>query len=225
MSYHDGEHYNAVIDPFTPTAGLGLGLPGLEPGLADRMQIQQAVDESDKLHVQKIAEEAYDMDMQRVMMESKMSYIKEAEGSLKPSSWNSNTSSHKHHHHNHHQRAGDRRRRQGQQQRSTSPNYSNYNTYNCCSSSTSHNDNDVHSSSQVAHLSTTSVHSSVAAATSYDREIDIPSHLLYQDGEEYPRSVQELVMNGFELQKVLKAFDLVGDNFDELLAFLMNSGS
>lgn len=49
LSYHDGNHYNAVIDPFLPTAGLGLGLPGLQPGLADRNQVQSAVDESNRL--------------------------------------------------------------------------------------------------------------------------------------------------------------------------------
>jgi len=38
LSYHDGNHYNAVIDPIVPTAGLGLGLPGLQSGLADKMQ-------------------------------------------------------------------------------------------------------------------------------------------------------------------------------------------
>lgn len=43
---------------------------------------------------------------------------------------------------------------------------------------------------------------------------------------EYPPSVQELVMNGFELAKVVHAYELVGDNFDELLAFLtMNSSA
>ena len=41
--------------------------------------------------------------------------------------------------------------------------------------------------------------------------------------EEYPQTVQELVMNGFELSKVLHAFDLIGNNFDDLLAFLMSS--
>lgn len=49
LSYHDGNHYNAVIDPFLPTAGLGLGLPGLQPGLADKNQVQSAVDESNRL--------------------------------------------------------------------------------------------------------------------------------------------------------------------------------
>ena len=36
--------------------------------------------------------------------------------------------------------------------------------------------------------------------------------------DEYPASVQELVMNGFELRKVLRAYDLIGDNFDDLLS-------
>ena len=40
--------------------------------------------------------------------------------------------------------------------------------------------------------------------------------------DEYPPSVQELVMNGFELSKVLHAYDLVGDNFDDLLSFLLS---
>ena len=49
LSYHDGNHYNAVIDPLVPTAGLGLGLPGLQPGLADKLQVAKAVTESDHL--------------------------------------------------------------------------------------------------------------------------------------------------------------------------------
>ena len=41
--------------------------------------------------------------------------------------------------------------------------------------------------------------------------------------DEYPNSVQELVMNGFDLSKVLRAYDLVGDNFDDLLSFLLSA--
>jgi hypothetical protein len=41
---------------------------------------------------------------------------------------------------------------------------------------------------------------------------------------EYPDSITELVMNGFELTHVLRAYDLVGENFDDLLAFLINNG-
>ena len=44
--------------------------------------------------------------------------------------------------------------------------------------------------------------------------------------EEYPSSVQELVMNGFPLSTVVKAFDLVGNNFDHMLSLcLANTNS
>lgn len=43
--------------------------------------------------------------------------------------------------------------------------------------------------------------------------------------EQYPQSVQELVMNGFELKKVVHAYELVGDNFDNLLGFLMSTST
>lgn len=47
LCYMDGNHYNAVIDPLVPTAGLGLGLPGLQPGLADKLQLEEAKKISD----------------------------------------------------------------------------------------------------------------------------------------------------------------------------------
>jgi len=54
LSYHDGNHYNAIIDPFCPTAGLGLGLPGLQPGLADEMQLKEALIDSDRLELDRL---------------------------------------------------------------------------------------------------------------------------------------------------------------------------
>jgi OTU domain-containing protein 5 len=33
VSYHRKRHYNAVIDPYKATVGVGLGLPGLQPGV------------------------------------------------------------------------------------------------------------------------------------------------------------------------------------------------
>ena len=42
--------------------------------------------------------------------------------------------------------------------------------------------------------------------------------------EYYPQTVQELVMNGFELRRVVHAYELVGDNFDDILSFLMSNG-
>jgi hypothetical protein len=41
--------------------------------------------------------------------------------------------------------------------------------------------------------------------------------------DEYPAIVQELVMNGFELRKVVHAYELIGDDFNDLLAFLMSN--
>ena len=46
-----------------------------------------------------------------------------------------------------------------------------------------------------------------------------------EPADEYPASVQELVMNGFELSRVLHAYDLIGDNFDDLLSFLLSSST
>lgn len=43
--------------------------------------------------------------------------------------------------------------------------------------------------------------------------------------DEYPSTVQELVMNGFALSKVIRAYELIGDNFDDLLLFLMNANA
>jgi OTU domain-containing protein 5 len=47
LAYRDGNHFDAIVDPLLPTAGLGLGLPGLQPGLADRSQMQRARELSD----------------------------------------------------------------------------------------------------------------------------------------------------------------------------------
>ena len=74
LSYHDGNHYNAVVDPLLPTAGLGLGLPGLKPGLADRMQLSKAKVESDRLadqmELERVLEESHNDVLQRAIKES-----------------------------------------------------------------------------------------------------------------------------------------------------------
>lgn len=77
LSYHDRSHYNAVIDPLVPTAGLGLGLPGLQPGLADKMQVAKAVAESDRLadqrEYERALEESQNDQLQRAIKESSLS--------------------------------------------------------------------------------------------------------------------------------------------------------
>lgn len=95
-------------------------------------------------------------------------------------------------------------------------------------------------SSENAALSGSKIHRSIAAAASstrassyFNRSLDNPAthdddftgsmNAGASTASEYPDSVAELVMNGFELSQVLRAYELVGDNFDDLLALLMNS--
>lgn len=41
ISYHGNVHYNSIVDPFKATIGVGLGLPGLQPGVCLACQAQQ----------------------------------------------------------------------------------------------------------------------------------------------------------------------------------------
>lgn len=70
LCYMDGNHYDAVIDPLLPTAGLGLCLPGLQPGLADKLQLEEAK--------QKSSESALEEKM-RLALEESQRTIKERE--------------------------------------------------------------------------------------------------------------------------------------------------
>ena len=63
---------------------------------------------------------------------------------------------------------------------------------------------------------------SVAAAASLPPSSPVAAHPgPLASSEEYPQTVQELVMNGFELSKVIQAYELLGDNFDDLLCYLL----
>jgi hypothetical protein len=76
LSFQDN-HYDAVVDPLLPTAGLGLGLPGLQPGLADKMQMEEAVRESDQMTDQadlnRVLQESHNDELQRAIKESALS--------------------------------------------------------------------------------------------------------------------------------------------------------
>lgn len=189
VSYHDGNHYNAVIDPLCPTAGLGLGLPGLDPGLADRLQMEKAVLLSDI--------EATDTQLQT---------------SLKTESNNNNYSSINQMYKQKALLLSDIEATEFQIDQAV------------LASSIEASCNSQKPSSHQHHADATSImqpppqqisSSDVAAAFS-------SSH---QQQTEYPDTVQELVFNGFELQKVIHAYELIGDNFDHLLSFLLSSGN
>lgn len=40
ISYHRNVHYNSVVDPYKATIGVGLGLPGLQPGASIHFDFQ-----------------------------------------------------------------------------------------------------------------------------------------------------------------------------------------
>ena len=50
----------------------------------------------------------------------------------------------------------------------------------------------------------------------------LPSTAAPQD-DDYPPSVQELILNGFDAKKVWHAYSLLGDNMDDLIAFLLSN--
>ena len=40
LSYHQGVHYNSVVNPYKATIGVGLGLPGFQPGVSLSILVQ-----------------------------------------------------------------------------------------------------------------------------------------------------------------------------------------
>ncbi|CAN0472062.1 unnamed protein product, partial [Phaeothamnion confervicola] len=46
VSYHGGNHYNAVVDPAAPSVGQGLGVPGLTVEAAEREALARGLEES-----------------------------------------------------------------------------------------------------------------------------------------------------------------------------------
>ena len=53
ISYHRNTHYNSIVDPYKATIGVGLGLPGLQPGLAEKNLMGDAVQQSENTHIEK----------------------------------------------------------------------------------------------------------------------------------------------------------------------------
>jgi len=58
LCYHRGVHYNSLVDPNNASLGVGLGLPGLKPGMADKNMVRDALAQSDNtLTEQKMIED------------------------------------------------------------------------------------------------------------------------------------------------------------------------
>ncbi|KAK2183117.1 hypothetical protein NP493_323g06075 [Ridgeia piscesae] len=52
LSYHRNIHYNSVVNPSKATVGVGLGLPGYQPGLADKNLMSDAIRKSEELQLE-----------------------------------------------------------------------------------------------------------------------------------------------------------------------------
>lgn len=243
LCYMDGNHYNAVIDPLVPTAGLGLGLPGLQPGLADKLQLEEAkkisdesaMDEKMRLAVEEsnraskareeiemkealrkssefatttaantvesdddvykkkamyLSEiEAADFDLEQAVLASSLESYQKAEQERKPPS----------------SRRGEGRRSRynssPRSQRSSSNSPIHRSNAAAAAASTSSNQYNATATAAAASSSVASFPSASAHAA-----VDIRNNDASITTDEYPASVQELVMNGFELSKVLHAY-------------------
>mmetsp|Transcript_10 Transcript_10/g.45 ORF Transcript_10/g.45 Transcript_10/m.45 type:complete len:412 (+) Transcript_10:46-1281(+) len=217
LSYHDGSHYNAVIDPSTPTAGLGLGLPNLKPGLADKLQVATATTQSDIQHdleqaikaSQKDNEKYHDEQLQRVLKESALtmggmyqnkalalSDAEDTEFDLEQSILEASLQSYQ-------MQEGGKQHASATGRRQKRPAEADLLVQNS-------------SKQPPPAAAAASSPSSTAPGSSFAASREPPT-------DEYPAVVQELVMNGFGLPRVVRAYELLGDNFDDLLAFLMSN--
>lgn len=52
LSYQRSSHYNAILDPYKASVGVGLGLAGYKPDNLDLKQVQQAVRVSEELEIE-----------------------------------------------------------------------------------------------------------------------------------------------------------------------------
>lgn len=86
VSYHQNSHYNAVIDPYVATIGVGLGLPSFTPGLVDKNMLNDAVKASCEVWEQQMLndkvqatdwENTDDAILEQVARESYMEYLEQ----------------------------------------------------------------------------------------------------------------------------------------------------
>uniref|UniRef100_A0A1I7UH12 ubiquitinyl hydrolase 1 n=2 Tax=Caenorhabditis tropicalis TaxID=1561998 RepID=A0A1I7UH12_9PELO len=89
LSYHRAVHYNAILAPNVPTIGVGLGLPGMVPGAADKDLLTKALAKSELEHIEEtMLQDKIDLtDYQRtqadledqIARESLMTYLNDLE--------------------------------------------------------------------------------------------------------------------------------------------------
>ncbi|KAK6994760.1 OTU domain-containing protein 5-B [Biomphalaria glabrata] len=95
LSYHGNVHYNSIVDPYAASIGVGLGLPGLQPGLAERNLMHDAIKSSETFHIEqtmledKLRETDWEVTQEsideQVARESYLQWLREQEKSTRRS--------------------------------------------------------------------------------------------------------------------------------------------
>mmetsp|Transcript_683 Transcript_683/g.828 ORF Transcript_683/g.828 Transcript_683/m.828 type:complete len:553 (-) Transcript_683:945-2603(-) len=198
LAYSNGNHYDAIVDPYEASIGVGLGLPGLRPGGIEKDMMKKAFNLSkkglknvDNMFVNKTKfisdQEATEIAMEEAAINASLRDFWQEQNTTLPSNSNSSmTRKEKMSTDN-----GENRRRVG-------------NTNNGSSGSSSSSKRDENSSKLL-------------------NDFAAQRAKLSCSGHEYPSVVEELVVNGFPLEKVLSAHSIAGDNFDALLSLLLRS--
>mmetsp|Transcript_27922 Transcript_27922/g.66526 ORF Transcript_27922/g.66526 Transcript_27922/m.66526 type:complete len:697 (-) Transcript_27922:440-2530(-) len=230
LCYMDGNHYDAIIDPLVPTAGLGLGLPGLEPGLADKLQVQQAKRASDEAAKQqnaklmksamaeseKASKKREELELQETIRKSEELFLGDNDFySKKKALYLSDldsadfdleqavlASSLESYRQAEQERKPSSRGGRGRHRGSPRGGGSplHHRPVAAAASSNSHAPSSVTAGCPASGKA-------VAASSKPSSELRSGSSLT---ADQYPPAVQELIMNGFESSKVLHAYDLVG---------------
>ena len=180
LAYINGNHYDAVIDPYEATVGVGLGLPQLNPGGIEKANLKLAFEKSKK-GMKEFETFCINNKMYLTDREQTENALEEAAiaASLRDY-WES-------------QGKGGLKRKSPEMQAGANKKSK---LHSSSTSSSSQGDG--------------SLLSSLAA-----------TQAKITQSRTYPPAVEELIFNGFPPEKVLKAYETCGDNFDALLALVL----
>ncbi|BFZ08965.1 hypothetical protein BsWGS_12004 [Bradybaena similaris] len=103
LSYHGNVHYNSIVDPYSASIGVGLGLPGLQPGSAERSLMHEAIKSSENFHIEqtmledKLRETDWEVTQdtieEQVARESYLQWLREQEKATRRTKDNTRTAS------------------------------------------------------------------------------------------------------------------------------------
>lgn len=188
LAYTNGNHYDAVIDPYEASIGVGLGLPQFKAGALEKENLRKAV---------KVSKVAYHKDM--LLKKPKFfSDEEETEHAMEEAAISASLR--------------DFWKQQGRRNRKRKlP-----------------DDHDQHQSKRLKSQSNSddmnSSSSKINVETPLFSMIAENHAKLKNEKKQYPPVVEELILNGFSPEDVLRAYEISGDDFDTLLCLVLRRG-